>query len=365
MTARWTAADFAALGALLLGLVACAVGIAIDRVGFCRAWLASFLFWLGVPLCGVTLVLVHDLTGGEWMATARPVLAAATATMPIATLAGIPAFAGLHSLYDWTHPDHGLANAFYLNDAAFILRYAIYVVLWNLLAAFALWGRRMNGAPIVPAWSWLSGVGLILLAFSVSFAAIDWILSLEPTFWSSVFPMIAGASWFNTGLALVLLVAAVAHPALERRDHLADMAAILFATTIFWAYVEFVQFLIIWEENLKSEIPWYLVRLKSAWHPALDISVAFGFVVPFFVLLWGPTKRHRGWVAASCALILASRLADKWWLVMPESHDAEPFWLAAGAVLALGGLMMLLFLAGLRYGTWAAPAGQFRKAGHG
>ena len=177
--------------------------------------------------------------------------------------------------------------------------------------------------------------------------------------------MIAGASWFNSGLALVLLVVAVAHPALERRDHLADMAAILFATTIFWAYVEFVQYLIIWEENLKSEIPWYLVRLKSAWHPALDISVAFGFVVPFFVLLWSPTKRHRGWVATSCALIFVSRLADKWWLVMPEFHDAEPFWLAAGAVLALGGLMVLLFLAGLRYGTWAAPAGQFGRAGHG
>ena len=202
----WTRLNLAALCALVLGVVGCAAGAAIDVTGFFRAWLCTFLFWLGVPLAGVTLVLVHDLSGGEWMATARPVLNAAIATMPIASLAGIPAFIGLHELYSWTHPAPSLGNTFYLNPNAFLLRYAIYIVLWNLLAAFALWGPRQEAEPIAPALSWLSGVGLILLAFSAAFASIDWILSLEPTFWSSIFPMIAGSGWFNTGLALVLLV---------------------------------------------------------------------------------------------------------------------------------------------------------------
>lgn len=345
----WTRLNLAALCALVLGVVGCAVGAAIDVTGFFRAWLCTFLLWLGVPFAGVTLVLVHDLSGGDWMATARPVLNAAITTMPLASLAGIPAFIGLHELYSWTHPAPSLGNAFYLNPNALLLRYAVYIVLWNLLAAFALWGPRQEAKPIAPALSWLSGVGLILLAFSAAFASIDWILSLEPAFWSSIFPMIAGSGWFNTGLALVLLAVA-ASPALGGRhlDYMADLAAILLATTIFWAYVDFMQFLIIWEENLKSEIPWYLIRIASPWTGALFVSVGFGFFVPFFALLTHPGKRSRSVVATVCSLILISHIADKWWLVLPEFRQAGPFWLDAAAILALGGLMLLLFSWGLR-----------------
>jgi hypothetical protein len=131
----WTQLHLIAAGVLVLGGAGCAVGAAIDAPGFFRAWVCGFLFWLGVPLAGLTLVLVHDLTGGEWMATARPVLNAAVATMPLATLAGIPAFIGLHDLYSWTHPAPSLGNGFYLNTNAFVLRYAVYIVLWNLLGA--------------------------------------------------------------------------------------------------------------------------------------------------------------------------------------------------------------------------------------
>jgi hypothetical protein len=346
----WTRLNLAILCVLVIGVVGSAAGVAINATGFFRAWLCTFLFWLGVPFAGVTLVLVHDLSGGEWMATARPVLNAAIATMPIASLAGIPAFTGLHELYSWTHPAPSLGNTFYLNTNAFLLRYAVYLVLWNLLAAFALWGPRQEAEPIAPELSWLSGVGLILLAFSSAFASIDWILSLEPTFWSSIFPMIAGSGWFNTGLALVLLVVAV-NPGLGggNREQMADLAAILLATTIFWAYVDFMQFLIIWEENLKSEIPWYLIRIASPWKGALFVSIGLGFLVPFFALLTHPGKRSRGVVAAVCSLMLISRIADKWWLVLPEFRQAGPFWLDAAAILALGGLMLLPFFWALRY----------------
>jgi len=325
-------------------IIVCVLGALADPTAFYRAWLCSYLFWLGVPLAGIALVLVHDLSGGEWMATARPALNAAIATTPLATLAGIPAFVGMNAIYDWTHPAAPLGNAFYLNPDGFLIRYGIYLVLWNLLAAFALWGPREASLPIAPQLSWLSGLGLIVLGFSASFAAIDWILSLEPTFWSSVFPYAQVASWFNTGMAMVLLTIALSHPTSQPwRGHMADLSRILLATTIFWAYVEFMQFLIIWEENLKGEIPWYLKRLNSAWVPSLYVSVAFGFVVPFFVLLWAPSKRHRGIVAGVCALILISRLAHSWLLVMPEFTRSPPFWLAAGAVVALGAAMLLLF----------------------
>jgi hypothetical protein len=360
---RWRGLPVAAVVASVIGITGCAAGAAIDPPGFFRAWLCAFLLWVGLPLCGVTLVLVHDLTGGNWMASARPALNAAITTMPLATLAGIPAFIGLSALYSWTHPAPSLGNAFYLNATAFYFRYALDVVLWNLLAGFALWAPRGAASPIPPALSWLSAVGLILLALSASFAAIDWLLSLEPSFWSSIFPMTAAAGWFNTGLALVLLVIALAPPTGPGREHMADLGAILLATTIFWAYAEFVQFLIIWEENLKREIAWYMLRIDSGWRPALFVSVGLGFFVPFFALLAAPSKRSRGVVATVCVLILLSRIADTWWLVLPEFAHAPPFWLDAAAVLALGGLMVLVFGFGL--GSPWLTAREARLAEHG
>ncbi len=343
----------------ILAAIACIIAGRADWTAFLHAWLCSYVFWLGLPLAGITLVLVHDLSGGRWMATARPVLDAAIVTMPVASLAGIAAFVGLHSIYEWTRPPPGLSNIFYLNPTAFFIRYAVYVVLWNLLAAFALWAPREGGEPIRSGLSWISAIGLIVLAFSASFAAIDWILSLEPTFWSSIFPYAQSASWFNTGMAMVVLaVALFGWPADERREHMSDLARILFATTIFWAYVEFMQLLIIWEENLKTEIPWYLNRLNSAWHPAIYVSSGLGFVVPFFVLLWAPTKYNRAVVATVCALIVVSRIANTWLLIMPEFKSPTPFWLDVAALFALGGAITLLFAFALDHPRRIAPSGR-------
>lgn len=343
----------------ILAAIACIVAGLADWTAFLHAWLCSYVFWLGLPLAAVTLVLVHDLSGGRWMGTARPVLDAAIATMPVATLAGIVAFVGLHSLYEWTRPPPGLSNIFYLNPTAFFIRYGAYVVLWNLLAAFALWGPREEGEPIRPGLSWISAVGLIALALSAGFASIDWILSLEPTFWSAIFPYTQSASWFNTGMAIIVLaVALFGRPAGQRREHMSDLARILLATTIFWAYVEFMQLLIIWEENLKTEIPWYLKRLNSPWHPALYVSAGLGFVVPFLVLLWTPSKYNRAVVATVCALLLVSRVVNTWLLIMPEFKSPTPFWLDVAALLALGGAITLLFVFALGRARGVTPAGR-------
>jgi hypothetical protein len=284
------------------------------------------------------------------MATARPILKAAIATMPVASLAGIPAFVALDTLYGWTQPPPSLGNVFYLNPTAFFVRYGVYVALWNALAAFAFWGPRDESQPIAPGLSWLSGIGLIVLAFSASFAAIDWILSLEPTFWSSAFPYTQAAGWFNTGMAIVLLtVTVVGWPTAEGRDHMSDLSRIFLATIVFWTYVEFVQFLIIWEENLKTEIGWYIKRLDSVWKPAIYVAVTLGFVVPFFTLLWTPSKRNRAVVGIICVSVLLSRFADTWLLVLPQFKEPTPLLLDIAAVLALGGPMLLLFAWALRY----------------
>lgn len=370
-SSTWTGVSVAAVAALVLGLIGCAIGASVDAAGFFRAWLCGFLFWLGLPLAAVTLVLVHDLTGGGWMAVARPVLEAAVATMPVATLLGIPAFSGLGALYGWAHPPPSLGNTFYLNSGGFLARYVACLVLWNLIAGFALWAPRdpagVPASPIAPALSWLSGVGLVLLALSTGFAAIDWILSVEPTFWSSVFPMATGANWFDIGLALVLLIVAVTLPADPvSRERMADLAAILLATTILWAYLEFTQFLIVWEENLKREIPWYLARLAAPWRAHLYISAGFGFAAPFLLLLWRPSKSSRRAVAASCLMVLLGHAVHTAWLVLPEFPSAPALWLQAAAMLAPGGAIVLVFCLALRWhDRLRSAAPRLGRAGHG
>jgi hypothetical protein len=348
----WPIVELAALAALVIGLIGCVIGAIVASSAFYRAWLCAYLFWLGLPLGAVTLILVHDLAGGNWMASARPVLAAAVLTTPLATLAGIPVLIGLRAIYPWPGAS-GLGNAWYLNSGFVTLRYAIDVVAWNALAAYALWTPRGVAIGVDPTLRWLSAIGLLLLAYTVSFAAIDWILSLDPQFWSAVFPMIVGAHWFNTGLALVLTVVALSPAGRIERGHLRDLAAILLATIIFWAYVEFCQFLIVWEENLSHEIPWYLRRIADGWRAVTWLIAIAGFFAPFVLLLWN--KRSRAVVIAACALVLLSRLVESWWLVLPEFPHAPPFWLDAAAILGLGGAMMLLLLRRLRYGAlWLA-----------
>jgi hypothetical protein len=161
--------------------------------------------------------------------------------------------------------------------------------------------------------------------------------------------MIAGAGWFVTGLALVLLVIALAVPAVpDARNHMADLAAILFAAVALWAYLEFMQYLIVWEGNLAREVPWYLPRLSGGWRVLLWISGGLGWAGPALVLLWSPCRYSRPTVAACCLLVLLGRGADKAWLVLPALPAPPQWWLVVAALLALGGAMMLVFAAALR-----------------
>ncbi|HUH86019.1 MAG TPA: hypothetical protein VLX85_15525 [Stellaceae bacterium] len=347
----WMTFLLTAGAALILGGTGCLLGAERAPGAFFPAWLAASVFWLGLPLGALALVLVHDLTGGRWMATARPVLEAAIVTMPVAAVAFLPLFAGFHQVFAWASPAAPLDNAFYLDFGFFVRRYAVDVLLWNGLAAYALWWPRDDAVGVASSVSWASGIGLLLLAFSVSFAAIDWIMSLEPHFWSAVFVMIAGARWFNTSLALVLFIIALTAPrSTERAPHRADLAAILLATLIFWAYVSFCQYLIVWEENLAREIPWYLRRIESGWGVAAAALAVTGFVAPFLLLLSRPAKSSRLAVATAAALVFASGLVDAWWMVLPEFPGRNLAWLDAAAVLALGAVMLVVFVWSLCFG---------------
>lgn len=322
---------------------------------FFAAWLGGFFYWLSMPLGALTLLLVHDLTGGKWQATARPALEAAAATMPLFILLFLPILAGMNELYSWSRPEmfERTLNRWYLNAGFFDGRALLYFVIWTLFAYLQL-RRPRGGGPPPRSAQWTSGIGLMLLGYSVTFATIDWLMSTEPAWFSTIYAMMVGSGMFVTALSLVLLTMTLGGrpPALAREtfgDHLATLVTILLAVDIFWAYTCFSQWLIIWEENLRSEIPWYVERLRDGWKSLLYTIAGAHFFVPFFALIWTPAKRRAALVGSVAALILIADLLQVWWLLLPSLHIAFS-WLDPVLALGIGGAWTCVFLWRLRYG---------------
>lgn len=350
------------------GGAAAIVGWVIYPARFYAAWLSAFCYGLGFPLGALALLMIHDLTGGKWEAVARPPLESAAATMPLFIVLFLPIVAGLHDLYPWTRPEHfvAFANRWYLNLAFFGIRAGIYFAVWSFFAFVQL--RRSHGDDAAPRVAqWASGIGLILLAFTATYASIDWMMSIEPDWYSSVYGMMVGAQWFIVALAVVMLAIVFGAQrdgvaASSFRRHLANLATILLAVDIFWGYTAYSQWLIIWEENLHSEITWYLDRLSEGWRALVIVIIAIHLLIPLFTLVWSPAKRSPRLVGAICTLLLLADLLQVWWLVLPSLHIGFD-WIDPVAVIALGGVWTCLFLWRLRRGTprWAriaAKAGQ-------
>lgn len=340
------------LACLIAGGAAAIAGAMLDPAAFCAAWLAAFCYWLSLPLGALALLVIHNLTGGKWIVIAGATLEAITATMPLFILAFVPILLGMHDLYSWTRAlPAPLPNHWYLNLDFFGIRAAAYFIVWNF---FAWWQLRR---PLFALRSQaLSGIGLILMGIAVSWASTDWIMSIEPDWFSSVFGMMVGAGQFIVALAfaLVVIVSAAGGDVEGEtfRNQLAGLATILLAVDIFWAYTAYSQWLIIWEENLRDEIPWYLERLGAFWRAIVLVIIALDLLVPLFSLVWTPAKRRGGLVRAVSAILLIGGMLQMWWLILPPFHDIALFWLAPATTIALGGLWLWLFLWRLERGRW-------------
>lgn len=320
--------------AALTGLILCAVGLAVDPGAVLRGWLAGFAVWVGLPLGSLMLLLAHDLTGGRWGRAARGPLLAAALTMPLVGLFLLPILFGLPQLYPWARPEVAatLPNAFYLNTPFFVARAVLFVALWSLLALVAV---RRPGVPMAVA-------GLILLALSATLAAFDWTMSIEPEWGSSVYGMMVISGHLLAALALATLTAIVAGSAREPGQRM-DLGSLLIAGILLWFYLSFMQFLIIWEENLPHEIAWYVARLRGGWGWMAVLGAVAQGAIPFFALIWWPVKRSRWGLGAVCALLLAAHMLEGWWLVLPGTAGGWT-WFAPAATLGMGGLWAFVFL---------------------
>lgn len=313
----------AAVAALGGGAV-CAAGLAVDPDAVLRGWLAGFVFWIGFPVGAVMLLLTHGLTGGRWGEAVRQPLKEMAGTLPALALAVVPILTSLPVLYPWARPEEAvhLANGFYLNTPFFIARTVVYFAVWMLVALLAE-RRTPVAAP-----------GLIALAVTVTFASFDWMMSVEPEWGSSIYGMMV-----ISGMLLAALAGATLAAGDERPERRADLGALLIAGVLLWAYLSFMQFLIIWEENLPAEIGWYLKRLAGGWGALVLVVALLQGVLPFLALVWRPVRRSRGMLRAVCGMLIAGHLLECWWLVLPALGDGGFTWFAPAATVAMGGVM--------------------------
>jgi hypothetical protein len=316
----------------LAGLLACAVAAALNPGQLPYAWLAAVTCFLAWPLGSLALVFIHALTGGRWGYAIRPQLAAGIATLPLLIPALLPLPFVAHALYPWMRPQVAahLHNRFYLNAPFFYCRAVLYLAIWLTLGFLAT--RELRRADPQPGLASLAPAALILLGLTVTFAAIDSTLSLDPQFKSSIYGLLVCVEAVLFALSVALLGVAAAPAEVTR-----VLGRLLLALVVLWAYLDFMQFLIVWNSNLPDEAGWYVHRLKGGWAPlAVGIAVLH-FGLPLFALLSPAVQRSRAGIGAVAALLVALEIPRAWWIVIPASGRGVA-WSDAAAMLALLGL---------------------------
>jgi hypothetical protein len=360
-----------ALLAGVVGLVACAIGFVVDRDHFFRSWLIAYLLFLGIALGSLGLLMIQHLSGGSWGAFRR-IFEASSRTLPLMALLFLPIVLGIGTLYPWSHADHVQADevlrhkAPYLNTGFFLLRALLYFAGWILIAwTLTRWSRRQDEGDmrVNQRLQYLSGGGLVFYAFAATFAAIDWIMSINPHWYSTLFGFIFIGGQGLSALAFTIIVSTflvrrAPMASLLKPSHFHDLGKLSLAFVMLWAYFNFSQYMLVYAANLVEEIPYFITRISHGWQYLALLLVVFHFVVPFLLLLSRDLKRtsHRlAWVALA---LLVVRYLDLFMLISPEfdagganlhllagEHESALFvhWLDLAAPLGIGGLWLWMF----------------------
>jgi hypothetical protein len=336
---------------------------------FFAAYLVGYLFWLGIVLGSLGLAMLHHLVGGSWGLVIRRPLEAGAATVPLMALLFVPVALGMPVLYPWARPgaaEHVSAHlrTAYLNEPLFLARAAGYFSVWTALGLMlAGWSRLQDHtADHRPSrrLQQMSGPGTVILFAASTFAAVDWVMSLEAPWTSTIFgAMLITGEAMATFAAMIVVTAFLSteKPMSEiaTPDRLNDLGNLQLAFVMLWAYMSFCQYLIVWSGNLTEEIPWYLKRTRGGWEWVALALVVCQFFLPFFLLLIRENKRHSRSLLGVCVLILLLHWVDLIWLVCPASAEAASpripwaeIGLSAVTLLGVGGIWVAAFLARLK-----------------
>lgn len=357
----------------LVGFAGLGAGYIFDKQHFFLSYLVGYMFWLNVALGMLGLLMIQHLSGGAWGVVSRRIFEAGARTIPAMAIFFIPVVLGMHNLYEWTHADVVAKDpilqhkAPYLNESAWLIRAVIYFVIWSLMAfLLASWssGQDRDAANVgnTKRMRMLSGPGLIVFSLTVTFMSVDWFMSLEPHWFSTMYPVLFVVAQGLAALCVTILVLSV----LSNREpmanviqpaHLHDLGKLTMAFVMLWAYVNFSQYLIMWAGNLAEEVPWYLRRTRGGWVGLAGFLILFHFALPFLLLLSRSLKRNPRTLAMVAAGLLAMRVVDIFWFLRPavaahghleEGHAGlaaalKTVWIDAAALAAIGGIWLFLF----------------------
>jgi hypothetical protein len=354
--------------ALIVGgvaMVACVISAIFSPDQFFRAYLTSYQFVLGIALGSFAIFMIYCITGGAWGFLIQRILEAGMRTLPYMAVLFIPLLFGLSNLYIWARPDEVAAykdlqrKQVYLNIPFFCARAGIFFALWIGISFFlSRWSKKQDETGD-PRWglrmSSLSAAGMVVFVLTITFASVDWIMSLQPAFHSTIFGPLVIAGQILSGHAVALIVLAWLAPRAPASDVLShevvgDLGNLLFTFLILWAYMVWFQFMLIWIANLPYEVAWLLPRSQGMWRWVMLTLLIFHLAVPFVLLLKRDVKRHLPTLAKIGGLFLVMQLLWNYYLVLPSfpGPNLVQHLLDLLAPLAIGGLWLASFLRELK-----------------
>ena len=323
-----------------VGALALAVSLVLrtgDAKQFAFSWLVAFLFFLSLALGALFFVLIHFATQAGWGIVVRRLAENTMGTLPLFALLFVPVTLGMGELFPWIHgiaegKDHVLVGkAPYLNTSFFVGRAVFYFACWSAIALYYMRRSREQDATgslaISVTLRRFSGPAIIVLALTQTFAAVDWIMSLNPYWYSTIF----GVYWFAGSFVsffafLTLVVLALRRAGLMAdvvgTEHFHDLGKLMFAFTVFWAYIGFSQYFLIWYGNIPEETIFFRQRAIGSWSSVSLLLAAAHFIVPFFFFMPRTVKRNPGLLAIGATWLILMHGVDLYWLVMPGVHPA-------------------------------------------
>jgi len=353
-TPRWQSR---ALLVGIAGVIFCLIAGALDLNQFLRGYLIAYMFWTGLSLGCMALLMVQYLSGGFWGLCIRRVLEAGAKNLALMFVLFLPILFLRYQLYAWmSNPELTKENHWYLNQPAWIVRWIVYFAIWGwLVVTLTRRGDRQDFIePGILKFQGISGFGCVLYALTASFAAVDWVMSLDPHWGSTMYGLIflVGQGLSALCFSIIMLTVLTHYRPYDRiikpmQFH--DIGKLTLAFVMLFAYFSFSQWLIIWSGNLPDEISWYLHRIRGAWGWVIIGIVLLHFALPFALLLSRERKRAGSRLIALAILLMFMRLVDIYWYTIPNFHDAKLFsiWYLA-APIGLGGLWLAAFFYNFR-----------------
>src|SRR5580704_8963995 len=355
---------------LVIGIVFAVISAALAFIRpdeFYRAYLLGFMCWLGVALGSMAILMIRHLTGGGWGMVIRRIQGAAMRTLPLLAILFIPVALGIHRLYIWAQPldqikDKHLREHLesltqtYLTTAGFVYRAIFYFAIWNLISfLLSRWSKETDrpGIDNTNRFKAVAGPGLILYGFTISFAAIDWIMSLDPSWISTIFGLIILIGEVLSAMCFAVVIERILFnykPMSEmlKPDFVHDHGKWMLTFIMVWAYFSFSQWLIIWAGNLPNEITFYLKRLENGWGWIALALPLFHFAVPFAILLSRPLKRNVRRLVWLAIWLMLMRYLDLFWIIEPNFSRTITLTLADVVVpIAIGGIWLWYFFRNL------------------